>query len=98
MENESKVEKDLFSLPVKTATELSVSDIIKLLNTNADQGLVEGEVDKRRKICGLNEFCHDNSVPLWRTYLDQVLTITLEAMSNRELVIVLMEYQISFKS
>ena len=55
------------------AAKLSLDEITKHFRTDTVSGLSKEEVERRRKIHGLNEFDVVEETPLWRKYIDQVL-------------------------
>lgn len=51
---------------------LSVAEVLKQFRSDPVRGLTHDEVERRRKLHGLNEFDHVEETPLWRKYIDQV--------------------------
>lgn len=54
------------------ASSLSVSEVLKQFRSDPVRGLANDEVERRRKLHGLNEFDVVEDTPLWRKYIDQV--------------------------
>lgn len=54
------------------ASSLSVSEVLKQFRSDPVRGLANDEVERRRKLHGLNEFDMLEDTPLWRKYIDQV--------------------------
>lgn len=53
------------------ASSLSVSEVLKQFRSDPVRGLANDEVERRRKLHGLNEFDVVEDTPLWRKYIDQ---------------------------
>lgn len=54
------------------ASSLSVAEVLKQFRSDPVRGLTNDEVERRRKLHGLNEFDVVEDTPLWRKYIDQV--------------------------
>lgn len=54
------------------ASSLSVDEVLKQFRSDPIHGLTNDEVERRRKLHGLNEFDVVEDMPLWRKYIDQV--------------------------
>lgn len=57
------------------ASSLSVSEVLKQFRSDPVRGLTNDEVERRRKLHGLNEFDVVEDTPLWRKYIDQVRSV-----------------------
>ena len=57
------------------ASSLSVAEVLKQFRSDPIRGLTNEEVDRRRKLHGLNEFDVVEDMPLWRKYIEQVRTL-----------------------
>ncbi|PFX20921.1 Calcium-transporting ATPase type 2C member 1 [Stylophora pistillata] len=53
------------------ASSLSVEEVLKQFRSDPVHGLNNDEVERRRKLHGLNEFDAVEDTPLWRKYIDQ---------------------------
>ncbi|CAF0901739.1 unnamed protein product [Adineta ricciae] len=53
------------------ACRVTSQEIIKILQTDAKDGLDENEIQRRRKYYGYNDFEVDDDEPLWKKYLGQ---------------------------
>ncbi|XP_078365360.1 calcium-transporting ATPase type 2C member 1-like [Oculina patagonica] len=53
------------------ASSLSVAEVFKQFRSDPVRGLSNDEVERRRKLHGLNEFDVVEDTPLWRKYIDQ---------------------------
>lgn len=51
---------------------MSIDDVQRDFQSHAEFGLTSREVERRKKIYGLNEFDVGPDVPMWRKYVDQV--------------------------
>ena len=61
-----------------------------------DQGLTQVETERRRKLCGANEFDLSTPEPLWKKYLEQVRIRTSSLafyLGYYQLSLVLISYQ-----
>lgn len=56
------------------ASSLSVAEVLKQFRSDPVCGLTNDEVERRRKLHGLNEFDVVEDMPLWRKYIEQVNT------------------------
>lgn len=54
------------------ASSMSVAEVLKQFRSDPVRGLANDEVERRRKLHGLNEFDVVEDTPLWRKYIDQV--------------------------
>lgn len=54
------------------ASSLSVAEVLKQFRSDPVRGLTNDEVERRRKLHGLNEFDVVEDIPLWRKYVEQV--------------------------
>lgn len=57
------------------ASSLSVEEVLKQFRSDPLLGLNNDEVERRRKLHGLNEFDAVEDTPLWRKYIDQVWSL-----------------------
>ena len=57
------------------ASSLSVPEVLKQFRSDPVRGLTNDEVERRRKLHGLNEFDVVEDTPLWRKYIDQVRSV-----------------------
>ena len=57
------------------ASSMSVAEVSKQFRTDPDLGLTNEQVQRRRKLHGLNEFDVVEEKPLWRKYIDQVSAV-----------------------
>ncbi|XP_067052106.1 calcium-transporting ATPase type 2C member 1-like isoform X1 [Acropora muricata] len=53
------------------ASSLSVVEVLKQFRSDSVHGLTNDEVERRRKLHGLNEFDVVEDMPLWRKYIEQ---------------------------
>ncbi|CAF0885893.1 unnamed protein product [Adineta ricciae] len=53
------------------ACRVTSQEIVKILQTDAKDGLDENEIQRRRKYYGYNDFEVDDDEPLWKKYLGQ---------------------------
>lgn len=53
------------------ASSLSVAEVLKQFRSDPVRGLTNDEVERRRKLHGLNEFDVVEDIPLWRKYVEQ---------------------------
>ena len=56
------------------ASSLSVAEVFKQFRSDPVHGLTNDEVNRRRKLHGLNEFDVVEDMPLWKKYIEQVTT------------------------
>ena len=56
------------------AAELSYYETARHLNTDIQQGLTVVEATRRQRLHGFNEFDVKEDEPLWKKYLDQVIS------------------------
>ncbi|CAK8684674.1 unnamed protein product [Clavelina lepadiformis] len=66
-----KAMQDRWELKALEASEMSVKEVSKELQADVKWGLSEGEVARRRKTHGFNEFEIKQDDPLWKKYLSQ---------------------------
>jgi magnesium-transporting ATPase (P-type) len=59
-------------LTSESASCVSSTEVLNLLNTDSRNGLGDNEVSLRRKLYSSNEFQVTKSDPLWKKYLEQV--------------------------
>ncbi|XP_006888934.1 PREDICTED: calcium-transporting ATPase type 2C member 2 [Elephantulus edwardii] len=64
-------EKAVVPLPPKEACQHHREDLAKAFCVDLENGLSEFAVAQRRQVHGWNEFVADNTVPVWKKYLDQ---------------------------
>ena len=57
------------------ASSLSVVEVLKQFRSDSVHGLTNDEVERRRKLHGLNEFDVVEDMPLWRKYIEQVRSL-----------------------
>ena len=50
---------------------MAVADVVRVLDTDAENGLSDGEVDRRFAIAGPNELDERRSIPTWLKFLRQ---------------------------
>ena len=53
----------------------TVTDVVHRLDADCARGLTNHQVEERRKLHGYNEFEIKEEDPLWRKYLNQVLSV-----------------------
>nr|XP_009860106.1 calcium-transporting ATPase type 2C member 1 isoform X2 [Ciona intestinalis] len=63
--------KDLWGIKAAEAAELSVDEVSQQLQADTKWGLSDGEVSRRRKTHGFNEFEIKPDDPLWKKYIMQ---------------------------
>ena len=55
----------------ESSASLTYEETARLLNTNIDSGISEGEINERRKLYSYNEFEIGDQEPLWKKYLEK---------------------------
>lgn len=58
-------------ITTERASQKSVDEVCHTLEVDVERGLSHAEAERRRRICGKNEFDHVESEPVWKKYLEQ---------------------------
>lgn len=70
----TKEEKMLPFLSSAKVSSMSIDDVERDFQSRLSSGLSNSDAERRRRIYGSNEFDVGPDTPLWRKYVDQVLS------------------------